>query len=54
MRIEWTRKSITQGRRAMTDSEYKTLADAFFGQLEQALEQVDAGLDFELAAGGIL
>ncbi len=38
----------------MTDSEYKTLADAFFGQLEQALEQVDSGLDFELAAGGVL
>lgn len=38
----------------MTESEYKSLADAFFARLESALDGIDAGLDFELAAGGVL
>ncbi len=38
----------------MTEGEYKTLADAFFARLQDALDGVDAGLDYELAAGGVL
>lgn len=38
----------------MTESEYKELADAFFSRLESALERIEDGVDFELAAGGIL
>jgi CyaY protein len=38
----------------MTESEYTTLADAFFARLESCLEAVDDGLDFELAGGGVL
>jgi len=38
----------------MTESEFTTRADAVFARLETALEAVDDGLDFELAAGGVL
>jgi CyaY protein len=38
----------------MTDGEYKTLADALFMRLEEALDRVDAGLDYDLAVGGVL
>jgi CyaY protein len=38
----------------MTDGEYKALADSVFRRLEAALDSVDAGLDYDLAAGGVL
>lgn len=42
----------------MNESEYTRLADAAFQRLEQALEQavahVDADIDYEFSAGGIL
>ena len=38
----------------MTESEYTRLADATLNKIEQALEAIDDGVDFELAAGGIL
>jgi CyaY protein len=38
----------------MTEGEYKALSDAFFARLEDALDNVDADLDFEMAPGGVL
>jgi len=38
----------------MTESEYTRLAEETLSRIEQALEAVDDGLDFELAPGGIL
>jgi len=38
----------------LSESEYKARADAFFNRLEAALEGIDAGLDYEMASGGIL
>lgn len=38
----------------MNESEYSRLADDTLGRIEQALEAVGEGLDFELAPGGIL
>lgn len=38
----------------MNESEYTRLADTTLQQIEHALEAVEADLDFELSAGGIL
>lgn len=38
----------------MNESEYTRLADTTLQQIEHALEAVEADLDFELRAGGIL
>jgi CyaY protein len=38
----------------MTDGEYKTLADAFFARLQDALDDVEDGLDYEEVGGGVL
>lgn len=38
----------------MDDKEFSGLADAVMARIEAALEAVDADLDFELAAGGVL
>ncbi len=38
----------------MTESEYTRLADDTLQELEQALENADGDLDFQLSGGGIL
>lgn len=38
----------------MTESEFNDLADATLSRIDSALERVDADIDFELAAGGVL
>lgn len=38
----------------MEDKDFNALAGAAMTRIESALEAVDAGIDFELAAGGVL
>lgn len=38
----------------MDDKEFNGLADAALARIEGALEAIDADIDFELAAGGVL
>lgn len=38
----------------MDDKEFNGLADAMLARIENALETCNAGVDFELAAGGVL
>ena len=38
----------------MDDKEFNALADSALARIEAALEECDADIDFELAAGGVL
>ena len=38
----------------MDDKEFNALADSVLARIEAALEECDADIDFELAAGGVL